>query len=181
MQNSTKKEIMSWVKPMALAVILVVICRQFLFSPVTVHGVSMEPTFDNNQRVIVSKTSSAERFDMIVFGAPDAPGKQYVKRVIGLPGDRIEMKDDKLYVNGEFQEEPYVNRINDLGVSKITGDFTLQELTGETTVPEGTLFVLGDNRLKSNDSRAYGFVEADSIFGVVKLRIYPIKEVGIPR
>jgi len=166
---------------MAFAVILVVLCRQFLFSPVTVHGVSMEPTFDDNNRVIVSKTSSPERFDMIVFKAPDVPGKQYIKRVIGLPGDQVEMKDDKLFVNGELQEESYVNRANELGINKITGDFTLQELTGETTVPDGTLFVLGDNRLKSNDSRAYGFVDADSVFGVVKLRIYPINEVGIPR
>lgn len=181
MQETTKKEMYSWVKSIAWAMVIVIVCRLFLFTPVTVHGVSMEPTFNDNNKIIVSKTSSPKRFDMIVFKAPDAPGKQYIKRVIGVPGDQVEMKDDVLVVNGTAYDESYVNRTNDLGLNRITGDFTLGELTGKATVPEGYLFVLGDNRLKSNDSRAYGFVSADSVIGVVKLQIYPFDTIGIPR
>ncbi|WP_304466157.1 signal peptidase I [Sporosarcina sp. BI001-red] len=181
MKKSTKKEVYSWMKSIAIAVFIAFMCRQFLFTPLTVHGVSMEPTFDDNNRIVISKTSTTERFDMIVFKAPDAVDTQYIKRVIGLPGDNVEMKDDVLFINGKQYEEPYVKRDNEIELGKVTGDFTLQELTGHTTVPNGYLFVLGDNRLKSNDSRAYGFISTDSVIGEVKLRFYPVQKTGIPK
>ncbi|WP_100329949.1 signal peptidase I [Bacillus xiapuensis] len=180
MQESTKKEAYSWIKSIAFALVIVFICREFIFTPVVVKGESMEPTFGNNHRVVVSKTSKIERFDMIVFKATDK-NEQYIKRVIGLPGDRVEMKDDVLYVNGKPYEEPYVKRNNNMELSRVTGDFTLKELTGNEKVPNGYFFVLGDNRLKSRDSRDFGFIAADSVIGEVKFQFYPLQELGMPK
>jgi signal peptidase I len=180
-QESTKKEIYSWIKSLAFALIIAFLCRSFLFSPTIVHGESMEPTFQDQDRLIISKTSEIERFDMIVFDAPDAD-EQYVKRVIGLPGDSVEVKDDILYINGKAMEEPYLekNKENTL-LDKLTGDFTLEEMTGEVKVPKGSLFVMGDNRLYSKDSRFFGFISEESVTGEVKFRFYPLQEMGLPK
>lgn len=180
MKQSTKKEVYSWIKSIAVAVFIAFICHQFLFTPVIVYGESMETTFENNDRVVVSKISKIERFDVIVFNAPDKD-EQYIKRVIGLPGDRVKMQDDVLYINGNQYEEPYVNRKNGVELSRITDNFTLEELTGNTSVPDGYYLVLGDNRLKSKDSRAFGLISADSVIGEVKFRFYPLADIGIPK
>lgn len=139
MQKSTEKEVYSWIKSIAVAVFIAFICRQFLFTSVVVYGESMESTFENSDKVVVSKISKIERFDVIVFKVPDKD-EQYIKRVIGLPGDSVEMKNDVLYINGKTYEEPYVKRNNKIKVSKITGDFTLKEITGNEKVPNGYLF-----------------------------------------
>ena len=119
---------------------------------------------------------------MIVFHAPDVDGKDYIKRVIGLPGDSIDMKDDVLYINGKAVEEPYLNaNKEDNPINKLTEDFSLQEKTGESQVPKNMLFVMGDNRLISKDSRIFGFISYDSIVGEVKFRFYPLQEIGIPK
>jgi len=177
LQASTKEEIYSWIKTIAFALVIVFICREFIFTPVVVKGESMEPTFENKDRVVISKISAIERFDMIVFKEP-VKDAQYIKRVIGLPGDNVEMRGDVLYINGNSYEEPYVKGNNN---TKITGDFTLKELTGNEKVPNGYLFVLGDNRLNSKDSREIGFISTDSVIGEVKFRFYPLQEIGIPK
>lgn len=178
LQASTKKEAYSWIKSIAFAVIIVFICREFIFTPVVVKGESMEPTFENNDRVVVSKTSVIERFDMIVFKAP-GKDEQYIKRVIGLPGDSVEMRDDVLYINGKPCGEPYVKG-NNIESGKVTGDFTLKGLTGDKKVPNGYFFVLGDNRLNSKDSRDFGFISTDLVIGEVKFRFYPLQKIGMP-
>ncbi|MBN6889470.1 signal peptidase I [Cytobacillus horneckiae] len=170
-----KEDLISWMKTLLLALLIAFICRQFIFSPMTVKGESMSPTFEENNWIFVSKTSTIDRFDMVVFHAPEE-NEKYVKRVIGVPGDEIEMKDDILYVNGQAFEEPYVKREYRLMVNTITADFTLNELTGKQTVPEGYYFVLGDNRQKSYDSREFGFIEEESLIGEVKFKIYPLNE-----
>ena len=148
MKESTKKEIYSWVKSVVFAFSIAFICRRFLFTPSTVLGASMSPTFHDQDRVVVSKTAEIQRFDVIVFDAPDSEGEYYIKRVIGLPGDNIEMKDDVLYINGEALEEPYlIENKEDHPFNKLTEDFSLQEKTGESEVPKDMLFVMGDNRL----------------------------------
>ncbi|TRZ38402.1 signal peptidase I [Niallia circulans] len=180
MKNSWKQEMYSVLKCILFAFILVLVCRNFFFTPSVVHGESMSPTFEDGNKIILSKIGDIKRFDMIVFHAPDSDNN-YIKRVIGVPGDTISVKDDILYVNGKAFEEPYLTENKkEASTIKLTGDFTLQERTGETTVPKHSLFVLGDNRLYSKDSRIFGLVNKNSVIGKVVFRIYPLNEIGLP-
>ncbi|AMX00245.1 signal peptidase I [Rummeliibacillus sp. G93] len=171
------KELLSWVWPILLAVIIAVVCRQFLFSPVTVKGESMEPTYHNNNKIIISKVSHIDRFDIIVFDSP-VEDDHYIKRVIGLPGDTIKVKDDQLYINGKKYKEPYlkqgIKEYESLG-DNFTEDFTLKEVSGVKKVPKNSYFVLGDNRQNSSDSRDYGFIKKSAVTGEVKFQFYPLK------
>ncbi len=176
------KEAMSVFKSVILAIIIVTLLRQFVFTPTTVRGESMLPSLEDGNRVILSKMTTINRFDEVVFHATDSPDS-YVKRVIGLPGDTVEMKNDVLYINGKAIEEPYLEEFKkDLNKSeRLTEDFTLKNLTGKQKVPKGHMFVLGDNRLYSKDSRIFGFVPMNRIIGEVKLRIWPIKDIGFAK
>jgi signal peptidase I len=119
---------------------------------------------------------------VIVFDAPDIDGKHYIKRVIGLPGDSIEMKNDVLYINGKAIEEPYlIENKEDNPFNKLTEDFSLEEKTGESKVPKDMLFVMGDNRLKRKDSIIFRLIPNDAVIGEVKFRFYPLQEIGIPK
>ncbi|MDC3417089.1 signal peptidase I [Aquibacillus sp. 3ASR75-54] len=180
--NSIMEEILSWVKALAIALIIVLVVRQFLVTPSIVQGKSMEPNLHDGDRIILSKISKVNRFDEIAFRAPDAD-ENYVKRVIGMPGDTIEMKDDTLYINGKAYEEPYLDSFkNQLEDGELlTNNFTLEEITGESVVPSGYYFVLGDNRFISKDSRVFGFISEESIIGDVKMRIWPLQNFGIPK
>lgn len=182
MKETTKKELVSWTKSLAFAIILAFICRQFFFSPITVFGESMSPSFQDHDRVVISKTSKIQRFDVIVFNAPDIESEHYIKRVIGLPGDSIEVKNDVLYINGKAYNEPYLseNKRNNPNNS-LTEDFSLLEKTGKTKVPENMLFVMGDNRLNSKDSRTFRLISYDSVIGEVKLKIYPFNDIGLAK
>lgn len=154
--------------------------QHFLFVMVSVDGQSMYPTLQHNDRLILNKVSSIERFDIVVFPAPDEPEKQYIKRVIGEPGDKIEYREDILYLNGEQVDEPYLDHIevDEYFSSYITGNFSLQSLYGTETVPEGQYFVLGDNRLNSRDSRSFGFVNEEDITGETQVQVWPFQEFG---
>lgn len=182
MAERIKKELFSWFITVAVTMAIVLICRHFIFSPVTVYGESMEPTLDDHEKVMISKVSDIKRFDIIVFHAPDEDA-YYVKRVIGLPGDNIKVVNDTLYVNGKAYSEPYLkeNKANIESGSKLTGDFTLKELTGKSTVPKGCLFVLGDNRRISKDSRNFKFIPSKSVVGKIELSYYPLKDFGLPK
>lgn len=181
MQESTKKEIFSWVRVFLFIVVAVILIRTFLFTTIMVNGDSMFPTFADKDRVIVNKVSEIQRFDMVVFDAPDSDSL-YIKRVIGLPGDSIEIKDDILFVNGNATEEPYLeeNKQNN-EFDYLTDNFSLEELTGEPKVPEGMLFVMGDNRIYSKDSRNFGFIPKESLIGEAILQYLPLKKIGIPK
>lgn len=156
------------------------IIQQFFFVPVTVEGDSMEPTLEDEDRLVLNKVRDIERFDVVVFPAPNRPDQQYIKRVIGTPGDRIEFRNDDLYINGEYVEETYLEGLetDTSNNSYVTGDFTLNELTGVETVPEDTYFVLGDNRLNSRDSRSFGFIPSDLVTGETKLQFWPLEDFG---
>ncbi|MBD8026161.1 signal peptidase I [Ureibacillus sp. Re31] len=172
-ERKNKNEFMSWLVAILFGIVISFICREFLFSPIVVKGASMVPTYENKDVIIVSKISEIDRFDHIVFKSP-VEDEYYIKRVIGLPGDTVEMKEDILIVNGIEYEEPYVNRETDNPFQRrVTENFTLEDYTGEKTVPEGYLFVLGDNRLTSFDSRHYGLISIDAVLGESKMRIYP--------
>ncbi|MED3660817.1 signal peptidase I [Ureibacillus terrenus] len=176
-KNTQKNELLSWIVVLFLGLMIAFICKEYVFSPVVVNGASMSPTYEDEDVIIVSKISKIQRFDHIVFRAPDEED-YYIKRVIGLPGDTIEMKDDVLIVNGKKYDESYVKRDSD-SEKRVTENFTLEQLTGEKTVPDGYVFVMGDNRLKSYDSRHFGFIPIDDIYGESKVRIYPLNSIKI--
>ncbi len=177
--DSTDNVIFDWIKAGILGIILFIFIRSFLFSSYEVDGNSMESTLSNGDKLLVNKIGyefgSISRFDIIVFHANN--GNDYVKRVIGLPGDDISYRQDRLYVNGEYIEEPYLHAAREpvLG-QKSTGDFTLSDVTDSEKVPEGQLFVLGDNRINSLDSRHFGFVAIENVVGKVNIRYWPIED-----
>ncbi|MEC1178576.1 signal peptidase I [Metasolibacillus meyeri] len=180
-----KSEVVSWIKTIVFAVILAVGIRVFLFTPVNVEGASMMPTFEDEEKVIVNIIGPTlldyKRFDVIVFKAPN--DENFIKRIIGLPGDRIEYRDDELFINGEKFDEPYLtsNREALVDSGNLTGNFTLQDALGEEVVPEGHYFVLGDNRRKSWDSRdiRVGFVAQEKILGTVPVVVWPLPNARI--
>ncbi|MEC2053766.1 signal peptidase I [Peribacillus psychrosaccharolyticus] len=175
-----KNELWEWTKALVIALVLVFVIRYFLFTPIVVDGLSMVPTLKSEDRMIVNNFSYAigdpKRFDIIVFEAPE--GKDYIKRVIGLPGDEVSYKNDVLYINGKVYDEPYLadlkKQLTDGGL--LTEPFTLSDVTDSKTVPEGHLFVLGDNRRYSKDSRHIGYIPYEKVLGSTKLVYWPVKE-----
>ena len=181
-KHKEKNEIFEWVKALVIAILLAAIIRYFLFAPILVDGLSMMPTLKDQDRMVVNKIAykigEPERFDIVVFHATEE--KDYIKRVIGLPGDTIEYKDDTLYVNGTAYEEPYLADYKKQVIDgPLTEPFTLEEITGEATVPEGEVFVMGDNRRYSKDSRHIGTLKISEILGKTSLVYWPIEDFGL--
>ncbi|WP_462409252.1 signal peptidase I [Neobacillus sp. Marseille-QA0830] len=177
-----KNELWEWTKALLIAVVLAAVIRYFLFAPIVVDGLSMMPTLKDQDRMIVNKLSykmgEPNRFDIIVFHAPE--NKDYIKRVIGLPGDTIEYKNDTLYVNGKAYKEPYLDEYKkQVQGSPLTDPFTLEEIIGRKTVPEGELFVMGDNRRFSKDSRHIGTISMDKVIGKTSVVYWPLKDAHI--
>ena len=176
---NVKKELKSWLRAIVLAVVIAFIVRSFIFSAYTVEGQSMEPTLFNNEKMIVNKMDFIDSFEhgdiVIIEGLQE--DIFYVKRLIGLPGDTIEMKADMLYVNGQEVNEEYVSERKEVAHTKgnlFTGNF------GPITVPEHQYFVMGDNRLNSTDSRnGLGLIEEDRIVGTSEIIFYPIDEFRV--
>jgi signal peptidase I len=174
-----KNELFEWIKVLTLAVLFAVGIRFFLMTPIVVNGASMMPTLEDEDKLIINKIgpkiSDYDRFDIIVFKSPEGPN--YVKRIIGVPGDHIEYIEDELFINGEKFEEPYLDEYKTelIDPGTLTEDFRLEEYLGEMTVPEDSYFVLGDNRRKSNDSRNpdVGFIPKDVILGKAELVFWP--------
>lgn len=177
-----KSSLWEWIKAILIAVVLAGVIRQFFFAPILVDGVSMSPTLHDRDRMIVNKIGyhigEPKHFDIIVFRATEE--KDYIKRVIGLPGDEIEYRNDTLYINGKPYEEPYLDKQKkQLSDGPLTYDFKLEEITGKKTVPEGQLFVLGDNRRFSKDSRTIGTVKMDQVIGKANMLYWPLKDARI--
>jgi signal peptidase I len=182
LSESWKKEVKEWMKAFGIGLIIFVFIRTFFFSNYVVEGESMMPTLQDGNKLVVNKIGyqigDFNRFDVIVFHANE--DEDFVKRIIGLPGDKIVYEDEQLFINGKKYAEPFLEQYRKevLG-GRITGDFTLEELTGEKVVPKDHLFVLGDNRLGSWDSRHFGFITVDQVVGKVNLRYWPIEELGV--
>ena len=180
-EKKAKNESWEWIKALLIAFGLAALIRVFLFTPIVVDGISMMPTLEDGDRMIVNKIGytigEPDRFDIVVFHAPEQ--KDYIKRIIGLPGDTVEYLDDVLYINGEPMEEPYLNEFKE-GVADgpFTEDFTLEGKLNSEVVPEDHVFVLGDNRRKSKDSRHIGVVPVDEIIGSTKIVFWPVKDFG---
>ena len=178
-----RKEVFSWIKAFGIAVILAFLIRTYIFAPIVVDGESMMPTLQDHERIVLTKfgtnIDSIDRFDIVVFHA--TVDKDYIKRVIGLPGDHIEYKDDTLYINGKAYEEPYLDEYKEqmAGGMPLTESFKLEDITGGMTVPDNQLFLMGDNRQNSLDSREIGTISVDEIVGKANLVYWPIKEIKI--
>ncbi|PLS33821.1 signal peptidase I [Carnobacterium maltaromaticum] len=174
------RELFSTLITLAVALTVVLLLRTFIFSPVIVKRESMSPTLANSDRILLLKMEKVKRFSIVTFPAPDDPSQNYVKRVIGLPGDSISYKNDVLEINGKAYEEPYLDEYKAQLPERtlLTNDFTLEQITGDEVVPEGEYLVLGDNRQNSKDSRMIGYIKADDIQGVADYRIWPIKTFG---
>ncbi|TLS37346.1 signal peptidase I [Pseudalkalibacillus caeni] len=179
-QEKKQKESWEWLRALLIAFALAGAVRYFIFAPIVVDGESMMPTLHDRDRMIVNKLSydigEPDRFDIIVFEAVE--GRDYIKRVIGLPGDTIEYRDDVLYVNGERVKEPYLNEYKKaLENGNLTYDFNLEDLTGQMRVPEDMLFVMGDNRQHSKDSRSIGFVSMNKVIGEANILFWPPSDI----
>ena len=166
---------MEWIKTIVIPIIVAILILQVI-RPTLVQQQSMMPTVQPNNYLIVYKLAyklgEPKNGDIIVFKSglmtEDEKAKYLIKRVIATEGDTIRIADGEVYVNGEQLEEPYIN-----------GDYTPGEIP-ETVVPEDSLFVMGDNRPNSTDSRseAVGFVGEDTVMGKVVLRLLPLNEIG---
>ena len=169
--------IWSWIWSFIVAFIIVGGVYFFLGRPFTVSGASMYPTLHNGDRMVLSKVGDIHRFDVVILKAPDE-NVEYIKRVIGMPGDTVEMKSGLLYINGKKVDQPFINTEALAKQTVFMDDFTLESLTGESKVPEGKYFVLGDNRGVSKDSRMIGFIDRSAIEGKAVFTIWPFGRIG---
>lgn len=178
-KNKEKSEFWEWSKALIIAFAIALVIRFFLFTPIVVDGESMMPTLEDGYKMLVNRIGEPKRFDIVVFHAPE--GKDYIKRVIGLPGDHIEYKNDQLYINGEPIAEPYLDKYkSELTEGTLTQDFSLQDIDPTLeVVPEGYLFVMGDNRRFSKDSRHIGVISKDKIIGKTSVVFWPLSEMKI--
>lgn len=181
-----KSEWFDWLKALIIALILAFIVRTFLFAPIVVDGPSMQPNLHNGDHMLVNKINYSinqpNRFDIVVFHATEQ--KDYIKRVIGLPGETVEMKDDTLYINGEKITEPFLakTKANLEDGQQYTMDFTMQDIPGAPKViPEGQILVLGDNRSNSTDSRMLGLISIDQLVGNASIIYWPFDRFGVAK
>jgi signal peptidase I len=170
---SSLSNALSWVRDLIFSVLIAVVLIVFIYQPVKVEGTSMEPGLDDQERIFINKftyefgLSSIERGDTVVFRWPVDTQKSYIKRVIGLPGDRVRIDHGTVYVNGkplkeDYVEEMYRDRTSMAGI----------------TVPPNQYFVLGDHRSSSSDSRSWGFVPRENIYGKAVFAYWPLDKMG---
>lgn len=175
LSDKAKKEIREWAVSLVTAVVIVMLIRTFLFTIISVDGPSMSDTLLDGDRLFVSvldmRLNGPDRFDVIICKYPGR-SDQYVKRVIGLPGETIEVKEGVLYVNGMIVEEPFLSDDRTVRFDKASNNF------GPIVIPEGEYFVMGDNRDNSNDSRNVGTITEDMVIGKVRQIIWPLGHFG---
>lgn len=157
-----------WIIPIISAIVLAVLINKFLVFKVFIPSESMVPTLNVNDRLFVTRVYNLDKLkrgDILVFYS-DEYQKSLIKRLIGLPGDKIKIEEGIVYVNGEKLEEDYIGKPD--------------TLSGEYEVPEGKYFFLGDNRLESQDSRYWlnPYIDGDDISGKARLKVYPLNQIG---
>jgi signal peptidase I len=169
------------VQTFALTVIFFVVVQTFVGQPYQVEMHSMQGTLEPGQYVFVDKLTprfdSYHRGDIVVFSAPESAGRQegvpFIKRVIGVPGDAVEIHDGRVFVNGDELDEPY------LFEGALGAEPTETAQRSQWIVPDGQLFLMGDHRTQSIDSRAFGPVPIASVVGRAWLRYWPLDSVAI--
>ena len=160
------KNVLSYV----IVIVLALLIKEYIFSPIKVNGSSMYPTLEDGDIMILNEIgyhlNGINRFDIVVVKKDN---DRIIKRVIGLPGETVSYKDNKLYINGNEVKEDFTH--------DITHNFDLSEIDVEV-IPEDYYFVVGDNRGNSKDSRMIGLVSKSEIKGKTNLILYPFKKIG---
>jgi len=174
LDESIKKEIISWIKLIISAFVIAFVLKTYVFQIALVNQISMEPTLHDGQVLIIAKVNyllgDPKRGDIVVL-KDELENKYLIKRTIGLPGENIDIRDTKVYINGEELNPDYTE------APTLDNGFTKSE------VPEGKYFVMGDNRMHSRDSRdeTVGFVDRSKIVGKAVFRIWPLDKFGFIR
>jgi signal peptidase I len=175
-KRSVLGSVAHWARDLMISVVLAIFVILFIYQPVKVEGTSMMPTLDDQERIFINKFvyrfhfGDIDRGDTVVFWFPGDPTKSYIKRVIGMPGDRVEVDQGKVMVNGQALVENYV-----------PPEFRDQSSMSERVIPEDEFFVLGDHRSSSNDSRAWGMVPRRYIYGKAVFIYWPLDKMGLLR
>jgi len=169
--HSLRSEIRVWTRDLLIAIGLALVIIVFLYQPVKVEGTSMAPLLSDQERIFINKFvyrfEPIQRGDVVVFWYPLDRSKSFIKRVIGLPGETVEIRQGVVYVNGKAVAEPYVpQKYEDLS------DF------GPVRVPKDSYFVMGDHRVSSNDSRVFGPVASRYIYGRAVFAYWPVDHFG---
>jgi len=164
------------IKTITFVLLAAFIIRYFLIQPFVVEGQSMEPNFHNNEYLIVEKVSyrfhQPKRGEVIIFKAPNNPQFDYIKRIIGLPGETIKISNSNVYVNDIRLDESYLTAAEK---TYLTQD---PKITIERSLGQDEFFVLGDNRTHSSDSREFGALNKSNIIGRVWVSVYPWNNFG---
>lgn len=154
-----------------IAGVTVFVIRTFLAQPFLVSGASMSPTFESGNYLIIDEITyrfdDPKRGDVVVFRYPNDPGTFYIKRIVGLPSDRVKLESGAVFINGQKIAEPYLDE-----EAQTLGDANL-------TLEENRYFVMGDNRYHSFDSRSWGPLDKEKIVGLARLRLFPFNAIGI--
>ncbi len=162
----------SWIRDLFFSVIVSLFIILFVYQPVKVEGGSMEPGLEDQERIFINKLvyrlEAIERGDIIVFRYPRDQRKNFIKRVIGLPGDRVRVTNGRVYLNGMLTQEPYVPEL-----------YQDSRSSAEIVIPADSYFVMGDHRTMSNDSRDFGPVARDLIYGKAVFGYWPVERVGV--
>ena len=168
---------LDFLETIVVALSIFVVVYLFLFQPHEVNGASLEPNFHNGEYILTDKITKQfkpfERGNVVIFKSPANPEIDYIKRIIGLPGDRVKVENGGVYVNGELLNENYIDV-----ETKILGKGFIGE-GEEITVPNDEFFVMGDNRFHSSDSREFGTIKKSSIIGKAFVRYWPINKLGL--
>lgn len=171
-KESAGSVIKDWLKSIVIAVAVALLIRAFLFQPTRVEGSSMNNTLESDDRVVLNKISmklkALDRGDIVVMEFNE--DSDYIKRVVGLPGDYVQIIDGQVYINGNLYEEDY-----------IYGDYTMTDAQFEWQLSDTEYFLMGDNRQPygSTDSRYFGPVDIERIEGTVSFRYFPIESFGV--
>lgn len=169
--------VMDFLETIVVALSIFVVVYLFIVQPHQVKGSSMEPNFHDNEYILTDKLSyrlrEPKRGEVIIFKAPKNPDVDYIKRVIGLPGDTVKVEGGYVYVNDKKLDEPYLQDKSNL----FPGSFITEGV--DITISDGNLFVMGDNRPHSSDSREFGPIPKNSIIGRAFLRYWPPSVAGL--
>jgi len=172
-QNDQQLRVLnSWVRDLCISVLISLFIILFVYQPVKVEGGSMEPGLEDQERIFINKLAyrleNIERGDVIVFRYPRDTRKNFIKRVIGLPGDRVRVTDGHVYLNGRLVPEPYVPE-----------EYLDSRSYSEVRVPSDCYYVLGDHRSMSDDSRDFGPVSRTLIYGKAVFGYWPMEKMGV--